>query len=158
LKKNLAAWEGLFRKQLNTKLPDPKNSSDREIRSFVETELKKGLWDSLIEANNPRLVTNLTVSGILYEYLQASPKSKIKPEILYWLALCDRNISNNFFYSLADLYLKECMYSFASSPIAKKCFKDYETNLIISYSGTSGVNLPADVSKELKTLRKRVGI
>ncbi|HEX4926203.1 MAG TPA: tetratricopeptide repeat protein [Bdellovibrionales bacterium] len=154
--RNLIAWEGLFRKQSKVILPDPKTANDGQIKAYVDKELKRGLWDALIEANNPRLVTNLTMSGILYEYLHHHPDTKIKPEILYWLALCDRKINNNFFYSLADIYLKECVHSFPESPVAKKCFKEYETHTILSYSGSAGVNVPEDVSAELRALKMKV--
>ncbi len=156
IRRNLLAWEGLFRGQIKNSFPDVKTANDDEIRKYVEREMKRGLWDSLIEANNPRLVTNLTVSGVLYEYINLHPDTAIKAEIFYWLALCDRALNNNFFYSFADLYLKECITSFSSQPIAKKCYKEYEINTILSYSGSSGVHVPDDVRAELLRLRQLV--
>jgi tetratricopeptide (TPR) repeat protein len=156
IRRNLLAWEGLFRAQTKNSFPDVKTANDEDIRKYVAREMKRGLWDSLIEANNPRLVTNLTVSGVLYEYLNLHPDTAIKGEILYWLALCDRSLNNNFFYSLADLYLKECVTSFPTQPIAKSCYKEYEINTILSYSGSSGVHVPDDVREELLRLRRLV--
>jgi hypothetical protein len=155
-KRNLVAWEGLFRTQSKVLVPNPKTAKDDDIRKYVEKEMKRGLWDALVDANNPRLVTNLTVSGVLYEYLNTHPDSAMKAEVLYWLALCDRALNNNFFYSLADLYLKECIVQFHDQPIAKKCFKEFETNMILSYTGSSGEHVPEDVRTELNQLRHLV--
>jgi hypothetical protein len=156
LKKNLIAWEGLFRQESKMSIPDPKTAKDDDIRKFVAKEMKRGLWDSLIDASNPRLVTNLTVSGILYEYLNLNPSTQIKPEIYYWLALCDRALQNNFFFSLADLYLKECITQFPKSQIAESCYKEFEINTVLSYSGSGGINVPDEVKSELRGLRQLV--
>ena len=156
LSKNLLAWEATFREAMKTPYPDPRESTDEQIRTYVEAEMKKGLWDKMIEASNPRLVTNLTVSGILYEYLNLHPTTPLRPDILYWLALCDRSLNNNFFYSLSDLYLKECINDFPKSPVAQKCFEEYEANTTFSYTGSSGVHVPKKVRDELDELRKKV--
>ena len=42
------------------------------------------------------------------------------------------------------------MSEFTNSPTAKKCYEQYRTNAIISYSGSSGTHLPADVQQELR--------
>lgn len=156
LEENAKAWAALFRIQIRNGFPDPKKANDSEIKKYVDRELKTGLWDDMVEASNPRLVKNLTVSGILYEYLNTNPNSKIKPEILYWLSLCDRQIKENLFYSLADLYLKECMNEYSKNPIAKKCFDEYKENTLLSYTGSAGTDLPEDVKKELDDLAIKV--
>lgn len=157
--KNVNAWIGLFRIQNKNGFPNPKKSNDRDIQKYVQKELKRGLWDDMTDARNttnPRLVKNLTVSGVLYEYLNTHPETKIKPDILLWLAMCDRKFQETLFYSLADMYLKECINEFPTHPTAKKCFDEYKDNTIISYSGSGGVNLPDDVKKELKDLSIKV--
>lgn len=155
-RRNLEAWAALFRMQQKVTLPDPKTATDAQIEAYVEKELKNGLWDKMQEASNPRLVTNLTVSGILYEYLSLHPTTPYKPNILYWLGRLDREINDNFFYSLADLYLKECVYHYFKNPIAKECFKEYKTNKIFGYSGSGGTHLPLGVRSELDEMKELV--
>lgn len=149
LKKNVNAWIALFRIQIREGFPEPTKSNDSEIKKYAEKELKTNLWDDMVDASNPRLVKNLTVSGVLYEYLNTHPTTSIKPEILYWLALLDKQIQETLFYSLSDLYLKQCMSEFPKHPIAKKCFDQYKRNVILSYSGSSGIHLPSEVKKDL---------
>ncbi len=156
LVKNVNAWIALFRIQIREGFPDPLKSNDNAIKKYVTTELKNNLWDDMIDASNPRLVKNLTVSGILYEYLNTHPESKIKPDILYWLAVIDKQLQETLFYSLSDLYLKQCMQEFPAHPTAKKCFEQYKLNMILAYSGSSGTHLPGDIKKELKDLSIKI--
>lgn len=156
LVKNVNAWVALFRIQLREGFPNPLKSDDAAIKKYVDTELKNNLWDDMIDASNPRLVKNLTVSGVLYEYLNTHPETKLKPDILYWLAVIDKQLQDTLFYSLSDLYLKQCMAEFTSHPTAKKCFEQYKTNTILSYSGSSGTHLPPDIKKDLKDWSIRI--
>lgn len=154
--RNLAAWKGLFQKQQDRKTPNPQSATDKEIKAYVEAEFKRGLWDKMADAADPRLITNLTVSGVLYEYLTLHPKTELKPDILLWLAQCDRDLQNNFFFSLADLYLRKCINEYSSHPTAKKCYQEYADNIYYSYTGSGGTSFPMEVEKELKELKKKV--
>ncbi len=156
LVKNINAWIALFRIQLRNGFPNPAKSNDAEIKKYVERELKNNLWDDMVDASNPRLVKNLTVSGVLYEYLNTHPKTKLKPDLLYWLAGIDKQLQDALFYSLSDLYLKQCMSEFTKHPTAKKCFEQYKSNMVLSYSGSSGAHLPDDVKKDLKAWSMKV--
>jgi hypothetical protein len=154
--KNLTAWKEIFLGMKDKKLPDPKTASGNEIRNFVDSELKKVEWTKLLDITDARLVSNLTVSGILYEYLNYHPNNTLTPEVLLWLAQIDRDINNNFFFSLADLYLKKCMNEYTKHPAAKNCYNEYESNVFFSYTGSSGTSFPMDVEQELKSLRTKI--
>lgn len=154
--KNIKAWVALFRIQKREGFPNPKKKDDKAIKSYAEKILSRDLWDDMVDASNPRLVKVLTLSGVLYEYLSTFPSTDIKPDILNWLATCDRQLQETLFYSLADLYLKECMSEFSKHPTAKKCYEDYKDNLIFLYSGSSGTHLPDDVKSDLKMWSDKV--
>ncbi len=156
LQKNIKAWIALFRIQKRDGYPDPTKRDDAKIKKYAEKILNRNLWDDMVDANNPRLVKVLTLSGVLYEYLNNFPETPLKPEILRWLAECDRSLQETLFYSLSDLYLKECMENFSDTPVAKKCFEDYKESLTFSYSGSSGTHLPDDVKKELEDWHKKI--
>jgi hypothetical protein len=156
LRKNIKAWVALFKEWKREPSMKISKLTDESVLKFAREKLKPGLWDKMVDAENPRTVSYLRVSGVLFEYLSLHPSTKAAGEILYWLAICDRGLNNNFFYSLADLYLRDCMTNFSSDPIAKKCFKEYEEYTISSYSGSSGVNLPATVSQEIERYRALV--
>ena len=153
LKANLKTWIAQFENWEKQITLDPKTATDKEIVAFAKKNIEPKWTSSAMQASNPELVPYLRVSGILYEYLQLHPKSPIVPDILYWLAICDRTINDSFFYSLADMYLKECVIKFPTAPVAQSCFKEYEMETIANYTGSAGTFLPAEVRTELNQMK-----
>lgn len=156
LRKNLTAWISQFESWKKEPAFDPRKASEQQIVKFARDNLNETWTSDMMSAENPKLVAHLRVSGILLEYLQTHPESKAVPEVLYWLAICERSINYSFFFSLADFYLRECMIKFAADPTAKKCFKEYESQKIFGYTGSSGTHLPPEVVKDLKQLKELV--
>lgn len=149
-------------KQLSKNSP----SDQLDMKSISEQSMKERL-DKITHDNEraPGIslfsyieAQDLKNSGFLYQYLYLHPQSPLLPEILYNLALFDKRLNLNLFYSLGDLYLLECMEKYPKNPIAKKCYQAYEEDKIFSYTGSSGTSLPDDVNKELLRLKKKVGI
>lgn len=98
-------------------------------------------------------VTLLVASGVLSKYLNDHPKTKLAPEILYWLSIAERRLSNTFFFSLSDLYLKDCVKLYPKSKYARKCFNEYAENIEFGYSGSGGTDIPAEEKQELERLK-----
>jgi hypothetical protein len=156
VERDLKVWNEQLTKWEKRKLPNPASASSREIKQFAEKNLSLEANESSMDSLEPKFISNYIVSGILYEYLQKHPGSDATPDVLYWLAVVDREISHSFFYSLADMYLKECMLRFPQSPIAIRCYKEYESQMIFGYSGSGGTNLPGPVAQDLKNLKAYV--
>src|SRR3989338_3827985 len=148
---DIASWVQQFQKWTKQPLPSLTKATDQQILDFVKSKI-----DVKRKSQDIDFVTYLQVSGLLYEFLQYRPESKVVPEILYWLSICDRAMHNTFFYSLADLYLRECITKYPTDPIALKCFQEYETQVILGYTGSRGVDMPQEVADDLKQLEKLV--
>ncbi len=140
----------------NKSLTKWKNFKPKKVKSishFIQTYLAP------LEENKNKMmsgendVTLLVASGVLSKYLNDNPKSKIVPEILYWLSIAERRLSNSFFFSLSDLYLKDCIRLYPKSPYAKKCYQEYADNIEFGYSGSSGTDIPAEEKQELEALK-----
>lgn len=99
-------------------------------------------------------VTFLVSSGILSKYLVDNPKSELAPEILYWLSIAEKRLTNTYFFSLSDLYLKDCITRYSKSTYAKKCYQEYEDGIIFGYSGSGGTDIPTEEKLELERLKK----
>jgi hypothetical protein len=99
-------------------------------------------------------VVYLWLRGLLHEYVQAHPQDERMPELLYWLAITDRVLDYNFYYSLADLYLKECIVHYPAADAAEDCYAEYERYVEFAYSGSSGPHVPAEIRDELILLRE----
>lgn len=151
LLKNMEAWSRQLKTWSLQKDVNPRSASESEIVTFAEANLDSE--PELVSATNPKLVNYLRVSGILYEYLMLHPHSKTTPKILYWLAVCDRALNHTFFYSLANLYLRECITEYPTDPMANTCLKEYQEEIISGYTGSAGTHLPAEVQADLKQLK-----
>jgi hypothetical protein len=158
IKKDIKAWIDAFKAWQKEPEIDVKKISEVDLSQFADTQMEKAKWEGGVDASDPRMVTHLRLSGILYEYLYFHPKSQITPKILYWLGVAESRLSNSFFFSLGDLYFKECMTSFSTNPIAKKCFEEYEDGLLVSYTGSRGTDIPSGIKKEMNKYKKKVGI
>jgi hypothetical protein len=154
LQGDISAWIKSFEEW--KKDPTPEFKSESQVIEFAQKNLNPKVSGYVMTTDDPRAAVYLKVSGVLYEYLQKHPNSAVTPELLYWLAICDKGLSNNFFFSLGDIYLKECVIGFPQSPAAKKCYDEYEQETIVSYSGSAGTNIPEDVKRELATLKALV--
>ena len=94
----------------------------------------------------------LIVSGVLGNYLQQNPNTKLTAEVLYWEGLTENRIGKNIFFTLGDLYLKECITRYPRAAIAKKCFKEYKDEMTLRFTGSIGTNIPKSKQQELKRL------
>lgn len=156
LQRNMAAWIAQFEKWESTPFIDPKSATDKQIVDFAKKNIETKWTTKAMDASNPQLVTYLRISGILYEFLQTYPHSKYIPDILYWLAICERSIENTFLYSLADLYLRECITQYPKAPIARKCYKEFKDQIILGYTGSRGTDIPPEVKRDLDELKKLI--
>ena len=156
------------RLQINNWIKELKATTalDNTGKPVTEKQMKKFL--KKVTQNNqegPRVsmfanheAQDLKISGLLYEYLNTHPESTLVPEILYNLATIDKRLNFNIFYSLGDMYLKECIEKYPTSRFAKLCYEEYEEEKILSYTGSAGTFLPEEVKKELEELKNKARI
>lgn len=126
-------------------------TNGEELRNFEKKNLLPIEEASLGDGSKDMVL--LAASGVLTKFLNLRPKSPEAPRALYWLGVAERRLSFNFFYSLGELYLKECVTEFQKHPYAKKCLGEYENMLRFGYSGSGGEALPDDEKKELEKLK-----
>lgn len=122
-------------------------------KSFIDTYLTKFENDKEALVTGKEDITLLMASGFLSKYLSEKKATDETPEILYWLSIAERRLSHSYFFSLSDLYLKECIAQYPASPWAKKCFAEYEEALTFGYTGSAGTEIPREEKRELDRLR-----
>jgi hypothetical protein len=128
-------------------------SSVKNIDEFITTNLVP-LEDAKAKVFSGEAdITLLISAGVLTKYLNDHPDTEQTPNLLYWLAIAERRLSSSYFFSLSDLYLKECITQYSKSVYAKKCYLEFEDNLIFGYSGSSGTDIPEGEHKELMRLK-----
>ena len=128
-------------------------NSVKSIKEFIAQNLTP------MEAKREKIesgeadITLLISSGFLSNYLTDNAVNDQTAEILYWLAIAERRLSSTYFFSLSDLYLKDCVKRFPTAPIARKCYQEYADNLEAGYSGSAGTDIPHEEQVELLKLK-----
>lgn len=140
--KNLGEWKKFDPRQV------------KSVHSYVEKYLAPLESKRDLLATGEKDVTLLISAGILSKYLTEHPNGKLTPEILYWLSLAERRLSTSYFFSLSDLYLKDCITLYSKSSWAKKCYQEYEDNITFGFSGSKGTDIPSEEKRELERLKK----
>lgn len=158
IKRNMVAWTGMFRKMSKEAKLDLNKMKTQEIVTWANNQFKTTLWDRMIPAEDPRAVTHLYVSGVLYETLFSRPADNFTPDILLLLAKSENVLNQQFFYSLGDLYLRECVSEFPKSSAAKECYKELVASIENAYRSTTGLSLPPEIEAELKGYRIKIGL
>lgn len=147
-KKMLKRWESSLQ---NWKNFDP--SSVKSMTKFIEKNLTPLDLKKEIVFAGEEDVALLISSGVLLNYLVENSTSELAPEILYWLSLAEHRMSQSYFFSLGDLYLKDCITKYPASPYAKKCYQEYADTIEAGYTGSSGVDIPVEEKRELIRLK-----
>ncbi len=147
-KNMLMTWEKSLQKWASF---NPKKVKNPE--SFINKYLAPLESNKEQMAGGENDITLLVAAGVLSKHLNDHPKTKLAPEILYWLSIAERRLSNTFFFSLSDLYLKDCIKLYPKSRFAKKCYAEYAENIEFGYSGSAGTDIPAEEKRELERLK-----
>ena len=75
----------------------------------------------------------------------------------YLLGVTEAYISHSAWISETEYFLETTIRQNPRSPFARKAFSFLEDYTLMTYSGTSGLNLPEDVREHLEELRTLVG-
>jgi hypothetical protein len=98
-------------------------------------------------------IARVWLRGRLYQTLNRTSDPTQIPKLLYWLAVTDRAIGYEYSFSLADLYLKDCVLTYSSDPYAQRCFDEYNEYITYAYSGSGGNFTPPEMKTSLEKLR-----
>lgn len=120
--------------------------SEKGLDEFV----KKHLLENEVETSD---VDYLIGAGALYHYVNKNPVSPSVPKVLFWLGKIDNELEHSYFYSLSEIYLKNCIKNYPKSSYAKKCYNQYKEIIETGFTGTSGTHIPADEQEMLNKLK-----
>lgn len=150
-KRNIEVWIAELQKWQNKKINVRLNSPE-SVDQFIDQYLTPLSFTERVSRDARNDVLFLTASGILTKYLSHDIDSDISAKALYWLSVVERKLDHQFFFSLSDLYLKECISRFSSSAFARKCFEEYREQIVYGHTGSSGTHIPAQEQAELRRL------
>lgn len=104
------------------------------------------------------LIHFVTANAMLNRYVYGHPTSSVETaEAYYMLGVTESLLGNSFWVSRQEFYLETAIRLAPGANFSSKAFTLLEESLIAGYTGSSGTNIPDDVSQllnELKVLMK----
>lgn len=135
---------------------NPETVKEEEMEKFMKGFIADDEEGPIFTVTNSSEVYDLNLSTILLDYYNAHPDTKLGGKILYWLAILDKRINDDLFFSIGDFYLLTCMEKYSKDPIAAECFDAYQEDLEINYLSKDKKEFPRDVIEKLNTLKKKI--
>lgn len=132
------------------KWKDFSSENYKDLDKFVNKYLSK-----LDTAKNQDISYLVSLGHISIMLAKNNLKSKT-PQALYHMAISEKALSETYFYSLSDLYLKDCIVQWPTSKYAKLCYNQYEKNLEYGYTGSLGTDIPEAELQELRRLKSLI--
>jgi hypothetical protein len=133
----------------------PPVGSDLEQARALVTEAERL---DVVPADRGGLVHDVAASARLYRFLDATPApSPEVAEAYYLLGKSDARIRRSFWLSESDFYLETAIRMAPRSELARSSYRILEEQTVVSYSGSSGENVPEPVLLHLEEMRRLSG-
>lgn len=153
LQKNVKSWEGSFLKWMSEKTKPFSQKDLTKAKGLVE---KSDFLTSGADGEG-KYVDYLRASTILHGLLATDLKKSQRAESLFYLGSIYSLLSDSGFWELPEVYYEACIREAPKSGIAKKCFSNYEQDIVLGYSGSAGTFVPKDEKMKLDELREIAG-
>ena len=99
---------------------------------------------------------DLETSHFLYKLIKKNKNTDLKPWILYYSALVEKDYRVSMFDMTVDRYLRESIEIYSQNPASKKCLNLYKEIKTLEFTGSRGTDIPKDVQKQFKKYEKMV--
>ena len=151
----VTSWQSVFRNlKSQSPLVSPLAPQDiRDMDRFLTND-----WPAMQSFMNwnEQQAYWMMIRRKLNTFLENGPSAEETPVLLYWQAVADRSTHFQFYESLSRRYLERCMREYPGHAYARKCFDEFELLMIVSFSGSGGINIPVEVREEINELRRIV--
>lgn len=148
VRQNIKDWIDDFKKMAAEK-EDPSSFDTAHLLAYVKNKLPTEPVRK-IPNGDPQLLNLLYLSGLLYERLYSEVKPDQIQELLYYLAVCERSLAPVVWYSIPEIYLKECVVRYPKRPFAKTCFNAYEEGMKERFFGR---RMPETIEESVSALK-----
>lgn len=135
---------------------DPALVKEEEMEKFMKGFIADDEEGPIFTVTNSSEVYDLNLSTILLDYYNAHPETKLGARILYWLAVLDKRINDDLFFSVGDYYLLSCMEKYNKDPMAQECYDAYVEELELNYLTKEKKEFPKDIRERLNSLKKLI--
>lgn len=97
----------------------------------------------------------LRASALLHRSIGESEKANQKAEIYWLLGQAYDSLTDLDFWQMTDAFYQKCIDAAPHTAQARKCYKEYEDQVTMGYTGTAGTDIPAELQKSLKEYKDK---
>jgi len=150
LKKNAEQWN---KDILAWKAERPHTyNTDVELVEAARRLVGRAAEESFSSSRPGAEIRYLRASLLMHELLRRFPDSSHSAEGLFLIGLSYDVLQDLGLWSLHEMYYEACIEKQPHSGLARRCYERYKDSIILGYSGSSGVHVPADVRLDLSRL------
>ncbi len=140
-------WVAALERYGDSLASEPSLERAREI-------LRAGAEQSRHPNDSSDLAHRVLASALLYRFLDAQEASQSdRATALLLLGETDAFLRRSFERSEAEFYLEQAIRLAPGTPVAQEAYARLEDQVLFGYTGSSGLNLPPDIERELEELR-----
>jgi len=154
VQKTFPKWEAQVQALRTAQQVDIKKLNAEQLEALVQRILPVETARQL--SSDEHLVLALYLSGLIYQFVNSHPVTGITPKLLYWLAIFESVLQEDYIYSLGEFYLQECITRFPATETASLCYLHLEQKLVAGFTGSAGVQIPSDITQKLNSLRSLI--
>ena len=108
-------------------------------------------------ADRRSLVHYVLASSVLHRFLESHPQRDGLARTYYLLGLVEFQIGRDFWVAQGEMFLETAIRLAPDSPIALDAYALLEQEILLGYTGSSGLHLPDDERERLERLRALLG-
>jgi hypothetical protein len=152
LKNDLKDWRAdtlTWQSEKPTELQTDQSLFKEAKRLIENTSMKNSSLDHIKNSSIPLL----RASSHLHDLLANHPKSSLRASSYLLLAETYDSLPGFAIWDMAEEYLGACILENPHSTVAEKCFEKYQTSMVLGYSGSSGIHMPASIKQHLQYLK-----
>jgi tetratricopeptide (TPR) repeat protein len=146
----VASWVEALKELQSAAAPD-------EALPYARALIREGQQRNRFPADRLGLVHFVVASSLLHRYVDTRPATDpALAEAYYLLGVAEAYISRSLWISETEFFLETAIYLAPKSVHARKAYAFLEEYVLVGYTGSSGLHLPADVRAHLAELRRLV--
>jgi hypothetical protein len=150
LTEHLGSWVEALKEVHAVAAPD-------DILPYARTLIREGQQRNRFLADRLGLVHFVTASGLLHRYVDTSTVTGTPlAEGYYLLGVAESYISRTLWMSETEFFLETAIRLAPQSVHARKAYAFLEEYVLVGYTGSAGLHLPADIQARLAELRRLV--
>lgn len=148
----LTAWKHSVREWQNERTPPPANEKDK--LALAEKLIGNAQYRQDFPLDHAQDVAYFRAASLLSEILSSTNEpNQLRTRALYLAGVAAEATRDMNFWTLHETYYERCIRQAPHTKQALQCYNRLNDSIVLGYSGSGGVNIPAEVMRRLESLR-----